>query len=228
MTPVAATTAGRPGSRPRDQLPPPVPLEVDRHQPQPLGDAVPQLGQPLPLPGLRPGPVDLEHPERGGDVRPTLGEGVQSGSQEDVLVNAPRGLVHDEILHEAGAGRAGGAGAPRGLDVHVRAAAPVLVRGRQPQPDLVVDHMRRRIGLDVQGPPQGDPHGRVVRLDRLLVHAVASPSAGQPKSFEKSSSSLRSVSEYQLPLSSRKIASMPYGRSFGSWMNSTPRPLNRS
>ncbi len=35
------------------------------------------------------------------------------------------------------------------------------------------------------------------------------PARGHPKSLEKSSSALRSVSEYQLPLSSRKIASMP-------------------
>lgn len=54
------------------------------------------------------------------------------------------------------------------------------------------------------------------------------PARGHPKSLEKSSSALRSVSEYQLPLSSRKIASMPYGRSFGSWTNSTPRARNLS
>ena len=46
--------------------------------------------------------------------------------------------------------------------VHVRAAAPAVVRGRQLQADLVFEHMRRRIDLDVHGPPQGDPHRRAV------------------------------------------------------------------
>ncbi|MDH6549606.1 hypothetical protein M2162_003703 [Streptomyces sp. SAI-041] len=89
---------------------------------------------------------------------------------------------------------------------------------REPPPDLVVQHMRRRIGVDVRGPPQGGPE-RVVGRGHV---------PRQPKSFEKSSSALRWVSEYQLPLSSRKIASMPYGRSWGSWMNSTPRARNVS
>jgi len=47
----------------RGQLLPPGPvrLEVDRHQPQPVGDAEAELDQPLPLPGLGAGLVDLEH-----------------------------------------------------------------------------------------------------------------------------------------------------------------------
>jgi hypothetical protein len=88
------------------------------------------------------------------------------------------------------------------------------------QPDPVLEDMRRRIRADGQGPPEGDPYGRVVRRGKAGVRHA--------QSFEKSSSSRRWVSEYQLPLSSRKIASMPYGRSCGSWMNSTPRARNVS
>ena len=63
-----------------------------------------------------------------------------------------------------------GAGA---LRVHVRAAAPALVGRRQPQADLVFEHVRRRIDLDVHRPPQGDAHRGAVRLRRHLIRHVA-------------------------------------------------------
>ncbi len=59
---------------------------------------------------------------------------------------------------------------PRGLRVHVGTAAPAVVRGRQPQADLVFEHVRRRIDLDVQGPPQGDPHRRARLAPRFAFH----------------------------------------------------------
>lgn len=95
---------------------------------------------------------------------------------------------------------------------------------------------RRRLGgPDVRRsrcPPAPAPayaacNAAIEGLGRGLAVEPA-PARGHPKSLEKSSSALRSVSEYQLPLSSRKIASMPYGRSFGSWTNSTPRARNLS
>ena len=48
----------------RGQLLPPGPvrLEVERHEPQPVGDAVAELDQALALPGLGAGLIDLEHP----------------------------------------------------------------------------------------------------------------------------------------------------------------------
>jgi len=55
---LAGIKAGRGQPRP----PGPARLEVDRHQPQPVGDAETELNQPLPLPGLGTGLVDLEHP----------------------------------------------------------------------------------------------------------------------------------------------------------------------
>ena len=73
-------------------------LEVDRHQPQPLWDAEAELDQALPLPGLRTRLVDFEHPQAGGDRRPALHEGVQAGSEDDVLADAVTSLFHEQIL----------------------------------------------------------------------------------------------------------------------------------
>ena len=91
-TPVEATTAGWPASKPavtsrshQDGAR----LEVDRHQPQPLWDAEAELDQALPLPGLGTRLVDFEHPQAGRDRRPALREGVQAGSEDDVLADAP-------------------------------------------------------------------------------------------------------------------------------------------
>ena len=60
---------------------------------------------------------------------------------------------------------------------HVRTATPAFVGGRQPQANLVFEHMRRRIDLDVHGPPQGDAHRRAVwGLGSLAMHDVLSRS----------------------------------------------------
>jgi hypothetical protein len=48
------------------------------------------------------------------------------------------------------------------MRVHVRTLTPIFVRRRQPQANLVLEHMRRWIDLDVDGPPQGNPHCRTV------------------------------------------------------------------
>jgi hypothetical protein len=128
-----------------------------------------EVDQAPPLPGLRAGPVDLEDPQTGDDLRPALGEGVQAGSENDVLPDAAAGLLHDQILDEAGAGHDGGPEEGRELRVHVQAVAPAVVGGRQPQADLVLEHVRRRIHQDVQGPPQRDPHRRAVRRHVVLI-----------------------------------------------------------
>jgi hypothetical protein len=143
-----------------DQLVPPAPagFEVDRHQPQPLRDAEAELDEPAPLPGLGTRLVDLEYAQAGGDPGAALGEGVQAGSEDDVLADAVAGLFHYEVLDETGPGHGGCPGTAGGIPVHVRAAAPAVVRGHQPQADLVVEHMRRRVDPEVHGPPQGDPH----------------------------------------------------------------------
>ena len=96
LTPVEATTAGLSGSKPAAEQPLPpraARLEVDRYQPQPVRDAVAELDQPLALPGLGTGLVDLEHPQAGGDLRPALGEGVEAGAEDDVLADAVAGLL---------------------------------------------------------------------------------------------------------------------------------------
>ena len=43
------------------------------------------------------------------------------------------------------------------------------VRRREPQPDLVLEHVRRGVHPHVHRPPQRDPHRRVVGLGHLLV-----------------------------------------------------------
>ncbi|HEX6120013.1 MAG TPA: hypothetical protein VFZ03_11250 [Dongiaceae bacterium] len=48
---------------------------------------------------------------------------------------------------------------------------PGASAAREPEADLVPDDMRRRIDREVQHPPQGNPHRRIVRLsDRLIGH----------------------------------------------------------
>jgi hypothetical protein len=65
LTPVEATTAGSPASKPAG-LEPVAPgiarLEIDGHEPQPFRNAEAEFDQTLPLPGLRTPPVDLEYP----------------------------------------------------------------------------------------------------------------------------------------------------------------------
>ena len=171
LTPVDATTAGRAGveARRRQPLPPRVArLEVDRHEPQERRDAEAELDEALALPGLRAGLIDLEHQQAGGELRPALGEGVEARAEDDVLPDAAGGLFGDEIFDEAGARHDGGAEGPRER-AHVRAAAPSVVRRRQLQADLVFEHVRRRIDLHVQRPPQGDPHRGVLWAGYHLI-----------------------------------------------------------
>ena len=92
LTPVDATTAGRAGVEARrgQPLPPGVArLEVDGHEPQERRDAEAELDEALALPRLRAGLIDLEHEQAGGELRPTLGEGVEPRSEDDVLPDAP-------------------------------------------------------------------------------------------------------------------------------------------
>ena len=88
-------------------------LEVDRHEPQVRRNAEAEVDQALALPRLRTGPIDLEHEQPGGELRSTLGKGVQARSEDDVLPDATGSLLRDEILDEASAGEDGGAEGPR-------------------------------------------------------------------------------------------------------------------
>ena len=134
LTPVEATTAGRPASKPaaasRSHHASPASKSTGTSR-RNDGNAEAELDQALALPRLRTGLIDLEHEQTGGELRPALGEGVQARSEDDVLADAVGGLFHDQILDEAGAGHDGGAEGPRELRVHVRTAAPSVVRSRQ-------------------------------------------------------------------------------------------------
>ena len=108
----------------------------------------------------------------GGWLRPSLGEGVQPRSEDDVLPDTTGNLFRDEVLDEAGASQDGGAEGPCER-AHIRTAAPSFVWSSQLEADFVFEHVRRRIDLDVQGPPQGNAYCRAVwfRL-RLFRHGI--------------------------------------------------------
>jgi hypothetical protein len=106
--------------------------------------------------------IDLENNEARGDLWPALGERVHARSENDVLVDPVAGLFFDQVLDEAGAGDDGRAEEACGVRVHVRAAAPAIVWGNQPEANFVLEHVRRRIELEVHGPPQGHSHRRAV------------------------------------------------------------------
>jgi len=115
------------------------------------------------------GLVDFEHPEASGDLRPALREGVEAGSEDDVLPNTTTSVLRNQILDEASPGNDRRAEEPRAIWVHVRAAAPAVIRIRQFEADLVFQHMRRRVDQHMQRPPEGDPHRRAVRRRCLIV-----------------------------------------------------------
>ena len=83
-------------------FPPRIGLEVDRHEAQPLRRAVAQLGEALPLPCLGCGWSTSNTVSLGGDFGPALGERVDSGAEEHVLVDAVVRSLGDEVLDEPG------------------------------------------------------------------------------------------------------------------------------
>jgi hypothetical protein len=104
-------------------------------------------------------------------MKGVLGEGIQTCAEDDILSDPTVGFFSDGILDEASTGQDGcseWACEPR---VHVRAAAPIIFWGDQPQADLVFEHMRRRVDPDMHCPPQGDPHRCAVwRRSLLIMH----------------------------------------------------------
>src|SRR5438876_2312 len=86
-------------------------------------------------------------------------------------------LFRDEVLDKASTGHDGGAEQAREVWVHVRTATPAFLRTRQLQANLVFEHVRRRVDLDVHGPPKSDPHGRAVWCrSSLTLHSGFPPS----------------------------------------------------
>jgi hypothetical protein len=145
-------------------------LEIDRDKLQERRDAEAEVDEALALPGLRTGPIHLEHEQPRGQFRAALGERIQAGSEDDVLLNATASLFRDQILEEAGAGHHGGAeGAREGA--HVRTATPAIVRSCRPQADLVFKQVRGRVDFHVQRPPQSDSYCCLVRCWHVLVLA---------------------------------------------------------
>ncbi|MFZ2048383.1 MAG: class I SAM-dependent methyltransferase [Trebonia sp.] len=73
------------------------------------------------------------------------------------------GSWRDEILDEPGPGHHVRPETAREHRVHVRPVPPAGVGRRQPQPHLVLEHVRRRVDQHVHRPPQRDPHCRLIR-----------------------------------------------------------------
>jgi hypothetical protein len=94
-----------------------------------------------------------QHPQARSDLRPALGEGVQAGPEEDVLGDAPAGLLGGQFLDETGAGHDGRPEAASAVRVHVRAGPPAVAGSCQPQADLILEHVRRGVDQDVHRPP---------------------------------------------------------------------------
>src|SRR5262249_37860147 len=88
-------------------------VEVDRRKSQERRDAEAKLDEALALPRLRTGPIELEHEQTGDELGSTLGEGVRSRSEDDVLPDATDSLFRDEIFDDASPGYDGGAERPR-------------------------------------------------------------------------------------------------------------------
>ena len=122
-------------------------------------------------------PVDLEDPQPVAELVPALRKGVQAGAEEDELGGAGGDLLGHQVLDEAGAGHDRGAKAAGAGRVHVGPIAPTVVGRDELQAQPVIQHVRRRVDLHVQGSPQRGAHGGVVGfLDVVVGHGPRSVS----------------------------------------------------
>eukprot|EP00456_Euglypha_rotunda_P067890 TRINITY_DN58_c11_g1_i5.p1 TRINITY_DN58_c11_g1~~TRINITY_DN58_c11_g1_i5.p1 ORF type:complete len:914 (+),score=171.34 TRINITY_DN58_c11_g1_i5:4186-6927(+) len=143
-------------------------FEVDWNEPQVGRQAEAEFDQPLPLPGLRSRLVDLEHDEPRGELRSPLGKGIKTGSENDILTNARRGLLLDQIFDKASAGQDRSSERTR-EGTHVGTGAPVVIGRDQLQPDLIIQNVRRGIGLDMESSPESDADGGVFGCHRMSI-----------------------------------------------------------
>ena len=90
-----------------------------------------------------------------------LCERVQSGAEDDVLPNSACCVFLHELVEVAGA-RDGCAKRAGAGGIHVAAGTPVRIGIGQTHAHGVIEHVRRRIDLDVQSAPQCDANGRAV------------------------------------------------------------------
>jgi hypothetical protein len=107
-----------------------------------------------------------------------LREGIETGAEDHVLIDATTRVLDDEIFDEATARNHRGAKTSRPLRVHVLAIAPTLVGRRERETQFVFVHVRRRIDLNVHRTPQCGAHRSAVRSSNGIVgHGVGSPFA---------------------------------------------------
>lgn len=136
---------------------------------QPIGNSEAEFDEPLSLPCLRPRAIDLENPQFRGNLRPALRKSIQSCSENDVLLDAAAELFHDHVFDEPRPRENRGAEEAREARVHIRPASPVVARGGKREANLIFEHVRRRIDLNVQGPPQSHPYRCAVWSCGFLV-----------------------------------------------------------
>jgi hypothetical protein len=78
-------------------------------------------------------------------------------------------LLGHEVLDEASAGDDARPEPPRAVRIHIGPLSPPVVGCGQPETNLVLEDVGRRIELDVHGPPERDPHRRSLRCLYVFV-----------------------------------------------------------
>ena len=73
------------------------------------------------------------------------------------------GAVNGEVFDEARPRHHAGTDTRAGTRVHVGLAAPAVAGVREAQAHVVLEHMGRQVGVQVEGAPEGNTHRRGVR-----------------------------------------------------------------
>jgi len=121
-------------------------LKVDWDESQKRRDAEAELDEALTFPGLRAGLIDFEDAQTTSKFGTALSEGVQTRSENDLLLHALRSSFLHEIFDEARASYDRGTEGTRER-THIRTAAPLLVWAHDLQADCIFEYMRQRIDL---------------------------------------------------------------------------------
>jgi hypothetical protein len=95
-------------------------------------------------------------------------------SPYDVLVDPTLHLFEERIFDVARSGYYGSSKWPGEGRIHVRAMAPILIRGDQPQSDRILEDMGRRIDQRVQCAPQGDAYCSAIRSRSFIAQDASS------------------------------------------------------
>ncbi len=167
LTPVDATTAGLSGVEAGGQRAHPT---TTRRISKSTGTRRSQSGTPKPsstrraasTPGC-PAGRPRRSCRREAEVGPALGERVEAGAEDDVLADAAAACSATRSSMKRARATIEARNPPVPAGCMSRPVAPAVVGRGQLQTDRVVEHVRRRVDLDVQRPPQRDAHRGAVR-----------------------------------------------------------------